>query len=242
MMAEKTKIFTWRGLMGDLDNRTRVMAYLALVIALGALVFCQLGFVPIGSVRLFLVLAPLTVGALMFGTRAGIVLGFVAGLASLIHALFLPFDYYEKFFASPVNSLVLFTLTGLLLGLLFAVTERIGKRGRTAGFIALIISCFIGSWFASTFFQISTYIINMLLNFVIPEELLDVIAGLRGIAIQLVVDGIIMSIVAVIAATIDLRRKSTVARNIHGLAGCRSNDCLYGYCCIQLHYYYGRAY
>lgn len=194
--------------MADADKRMRIMAYVILMVAAGSLVFCQLGFIPLGGTRLLMVLVPVAMGSLMYGTLPGTAMGAIAGTAMMLHAMWLPFDYYEKYFASPVNSIVLFTLTGFVLGILFCWVQRVGKGNPKVGLPALIAACFIGSWFASTFFQINAYLIQVVLNLTIPAELLNIVSGLRSIAAQLVLDGIAMTIVCVIGAIINTHRTS----------------------------------
>ena len=205
-MNKAENMFTWKGLISDLDRRTRFMVYLVFTFMVGTIVFCQLGFLPLGGTRLFLVLVPIALTSLLFGTIGGTVLGAIGGSAMMLHAILLPFDYYEKYFASPINSIVLFALSGFVLGLLFYWVTRIGEKNHNAGFAALIAACFVGSWFASTFFQVNSYLIAAVLNLNIPKELFDVVSGLRSIAIQLVLDALIMVLFTVIAALINLNR------------------------------------
>ena len=63
---------------------------------------------------------------------------FLAGTALLIHAIVMPLDYYEFAFVTPYSSVVMLTLCGFLLGLLFAfVLRNDPSRAKRAIYIAI---------------------------------------------------------------------------------------------------------
>ena len=67
---------------------------------------------------------PITLAALLFGKWYGCAIGAITGLTEMLHSSIHPYDYYEKYFSLPVNSIVLFALLGFVLGILFACSYR----------------------------------------------------------------------------------------------------------------------
>ena len=187
----------WGGLMAGLNPQARSMAYVMLLISTVAMIFTQLGFVAVGSRRLFLALVPIAVGALMYGTLPGTLLGLVAGVAALAHATLLPLDYYEKFFASPFHSVVLFTLTGFLLGVAFHNVLSRPTSGKRGTYLRLAVACLVGSWFCSTLFQLGTSAIYWALRLEGSRELFEAIANYPGILDQIVLDAVLMALACI---------------------------------------------
>ena len=197
----------WRGVLADLELRARLVAFGMLAISTVAMVFTQLGFVPLGEIRLFTLLIPVAVGAFFYGPAYGAGLGVIGGTAAMLHAIFLPMDYYEKFFGTPMHSIVLFALTGLLAGFAFyQVEKRFGDDANLA-LPAHGLACLIVSWFCSTFFQVGAYLIQIMLSLELPPELLNVISGYRLILFQILVDALILFFaIAGAKAFSDMRR------------------------------------
>lgn len=203
----KHSLLQWRGLMANAERRTRSVAVGVLALACGALVFCQLGFFSLFGVRVIALLAIVAVGALLYGTKTGTLIGLVAGSAAFAHALIIPLDYYEKYFAAPASSIVLFTAAGFIMGLLFAWAQRF--RGNTGTYMgALALTCLVGSWFASTWFQLHSYLVTALVTFAIPEELFAEIANYGATGVQILLDAALMFVCVVGAVLVNQRRES----------------------------------
>ncbi|MBP3893277.1 MAG: SpoIIE family protein phosphatase [Atopobiaceae bacterium] len=163
--------------MASADGRARVAGLTILAIACVAMVATQLNYLIVGDAHMIVVLAPITACALLFGPVPAGAVGALAGAAELVHAIVLPLDYYEKYLIAPWNSIGLFGLTGLLMGLLFAwVNERGTRRGwqRDA---SLALCCAIGSAFFTCFFHQSTYLINSIMSYELPRNLLAQLTG-----------------------------------------------------------------
>ena len=107
------------------------------------LIFCQLAFFPIFSdnadtyFHSFLLFVPFACTALLISRRRYIVCSLVLGFLLLVHAYFMPLDYYEMMFQSPVLSIA-FTCVGAFV-MRFAlrfVDERLkAQEGKPASFV-----------------------------------------------------------------------------------------------------------
>ena len=78
----------------------------------------------------------------------GVALGIVTGGVLLLHARILPLDHYELAFVTPLTSVVMFGLAGLLLGVLFAFVLR-NNPSQVKRAIYLAIVCILVSWLYS---------------------------------------------------------------------------------------------
>lgn len=119
----------WKGLMSGYDQRTRRVLLVLLWVFSMALSFTQLGFVGIGFPGeywgyMVVLLMPITLSAVLLGTRSSVCTGLFAGTVALLHANLMPLDYYEFTFVNVYSSVVAMTLTGFLLGVLLARALR----------------------------------------------------------------------------------------------------------------------
>ncbi|MBQ9001027.1 MAG: hypothetical protein IJ087_04160, partial [Eggerthellaceae bacterium] len=127
----------------------RIMVAIVLAVAGAALTFTQLGFVAIetsdGSVGYIVVLLQVVaLGALLLGTLPGVALGIVAGGVLFLHARVLPLDPYELSFITPLTSVIMFGVTGFLLGIMFAIALR-NDPSRFKRVLYIVIVCVIVS-------------------------------------------------------------------------------------------------
>ena len=114
------------GRMAGFNASTRIVSLVFVAAMIVALSFCQLAFWPTPeidgkSVYLMLMLAPVLMGALMFGALTGALLGLFAGAVLYAHATFFALDYYEIYFMTPLNTFLLLAAIGGVGGWLFAV-------------------------------------------------------------------------------------------------------------------------
>ena len=113
------------GRMLEIERSERIAALVFTVVAIGSLSFCQLAFFPIGEINgdpiyVVLTIAPLLMGAIMFGPLAAALLGLYSGAVLFTHASLFPLDFYENFYlTNPFNTFILFTLLGAVAGLAF---------------------------------------------------------------------------------------------------------------------------
>jgi hypothetical protein len=75
-----------------------------------------------------MLLAPVALSSLLLGKWQGCAIGMLAGAVEMVHSTYLPYDFYEMYFASPLNSVALFALFGLLMGALLALACRLPRR------------------------------------------------------------------------------------------------------------------
>ncbi|MBE6470123.1 MAG: hypothetical protein E7000_00225 [Coriobacteriaceae bacterium] len=159
MAAQKgiTRAFQWRGLMAESPRLLRVMLFVASFLVCGSLMFCQLGFAGITlpaafgareSAYIVVLLLPVAVGSLMLGVLSGATLGLIAGAIMYIHAVWLPLDYYELVYVTPVTSIVMFTVMGFLLAVLFAFALG-GNPPTPRRVVSIILICLVVSWLYS---------------------------------------------------------------------------------------------
>lgn len=188
----------WKGIGADETMAARIAGIVMLTIMSVAMVATQLNYTVVGDAHMINALAPIAICALVHGTIPAFLMGAITGLAELIHATWLPLDYYEKYFMVPTNSIVLFALTGLLLGSLFCLWDqrtRNAAYGRRA--VGLLACCALGSAFFTFFFHQSTYLINSALNLELPSDLLKQLTGTHEVFSQWLADSGLMAFLTV---------------------------------------------
>lgn len=113
------------GQMEGADLPKRVAGLVFTVVAIAALSFCQLAFFPIGEVAgdpvyVVLTIAPLMMGAVLFGPAMATLLGLYSGAVVFAHASLFPLDFYELYyFTNPFATFIAFTCLGALAGCAF---------------------------------------------------------------------------------------------------------------------------
>ena len=124
----------WRGVMAGESRMRRIMTFALLAIVAAAQTFLQMGFIGIGSSGEYIcyvmaILVPITLTALLLGKWQGMGMGFFSGSVLLLHSKFQPLDLYERYLVTPLNSVVIFTFLGFLIGALFALASRSRSKG-----------------------------------------------------------------------------------------------------------------
>lgn len=158
---EKKKILRWRGVMSSSSRMFRWMVAAVLLVAGGALTFTQLGFVyltlPDGaSGYLVALLEVVALGALLLGTLPGFALGLATGCVLFLHAQLLPLDHYELTFVTPLTSIIMFGVCGMLLGIMFAFALR-NNPSKIRRVIYIAIVCFVVSGLYSLGFAVNVF-------------------------------------------------------------------------------------
>ena len=191
--SSRHPLLGWPGYFADASKRARIAVFMVLQAASVALVFSQLGFLAVGGIHIFTVLAVVALGSFVFGTRGGTMLGFILGVALMIHAIVLPLDYYEMYFASPINSILLFSLMGMLFGVLFAWATRFDDRSRAWRLGMLFVASLLGSFVCTAFFQVASYLLNALfLKHELPTEFFQVLFSGRSFGPQILLDAVLV--------------------------------------------------
>ena len=153
----------WRGVMSGNKRMPRISVTVLLAVACVSLASTQLGFAGIGFIdeghRAYAVvmLVPVALEALLLGLLPGLAMGLFAGLVMYGHATYLPLSYYELNFVTPLTSVVMLTISGLLFGVLFAFALRNNPR-RAKRVVYIIIVCVFVSWLYSIGFIINVVV------------------------------------------------------------------------------------
>ena len=172
-------LFRWKGVLTTVEQRVRWFALTVLCVLCVAMVSTQLNYVVVGHAHAIVVLAPIAACALLYGTHAATLVGAIAGITEMLHATIYPLDYYEKYFMAFWNSIVLFALVGLLMGLIFAFIERWRDKAGHRRRLIIVGSCLVVSLFFTVYFQLSTSIINSLIAQEVPHGLVTQLFGSR---------------------------------------------------------------
>lgn len=199
----------WRGLLSDSNPTVRraIVSLLALMSA--AMVATQTNYFVVGDAHLIAVLAPITACALLTGPKLATLVGAVAGAAEWLHATLLPLDTYEQYFASPINSVVLFSVIGLVMGVMYAAASKREYDKPWKGVAALVVACAIGSALFTVLFSTSASIINALINLEIPQNLVDSLTGNKELVSQVLANFGLMAAMVVGVAALWKRAKDT---------------------------------
>ena len=218
-MAEKVKKpskVRWRGVMAQDDRIARIVVFIVLAVASAALAFTQLGFAGIGLSGNYVayavtLLLPVSLAALLLGTGLGTLMGLLAGAILLIHAKVMPLDFYELTFVSVFSSIVILTISGFLLGVLFAFALR-NNPSHLRRVIYIAIVCLIVSMLFSINFMMN--VIGTLVLYAIgiassvpstsavammQNEAISLAMRLGNIDAQILADAALMTLVCVLS-------------------------------------------
>ena len=199
----KNRIRDWKGLLSGYSRKERALVFLVLFVASASIIFMQFGFIGIGangrySTHVLGLLAPIAISALLLGKGWATLEGALCGVVLFLHAMVQPLDLYERYFVGPCNSIVMYTIVGFLLGLLFAVALRNNPRGVRRILYIGIVSVVIAAY-ASTAFGFSA-IADMIIILAshlrpeneVPRDVLTAAAGMGDIALQACCDALLL--------------------------------------------------
>lgn len=158
--AETDRGLRWRGMLADASVTLRRIVAGGLALACITTIITQWGYVGFqfasGAVSyIMLMLMPVAAIAMLLGTLAGAAAGAFVGATLYIHYLLRPLDYYEFTYVTPITSIVLPTLCGLFLGLLFSFVISKHEMGKPCKF-QLTLACFGVSCAYTIGFYLST--------------------------------------------------------------------------------------
>ena len=197
---EKKSLWSWPGLLAGAEPAVRRATLTLLALLSAAMVATQTNYFVVGDAHMIAVLAPIAACALLMGPKAATLVGFVAGLAELVHASLLPLDAYEQYFSVPTNSVLLFALIGCVMGLLYAGASRRTYDRRWKGICALVVACLMGSALFTALFTVSANIILSLTSLSIPPEILEEVRGPNQLISQVFANFLLMSLMVVVVA------------------------------------------
>ncbi|MBO7673684.1 MAG: SpoIIE family protein phosphatase [Atopobiaceae bacterium] len=198
----------------DRAVRKAVVSLLALLSA--AMVATQANYFVVGDAHLIAVLAPITACALLVGPLSAALVGAIAGAAEWLHATLLPLDTYEQYFATPVNSVLLFSVIGLVTGLMYAAASKREFDKRWKGVAVLVLACAIGSILFTLLFSTSVNIINSLVNLQVPQSLVEDLTGNKELVSQVLADFVLMACMVFAVAALWKRAADTAGERTLG--------------------------
>ncbi|MBQ9068675.1 MAG: SpoIIE family protein phosphatase, partial [Eggerthellaceae bacterium] len=214
---KKTRLVLNRGLLANSERVVRVVSALVLSISCAALSFTDLGFAGIGldgnySAYAIVLLQPIALGALLLGTLPGAGIGLFAGVVSYAHSLVLPLDYYELAYVNAFTSIVMLTVVGFLLGVLFAFVLR-NNPSQVRRVIYILLVCGAVSTIYSLVF--ATNVIVTLIEYLAESGMVaresvgvdpkvqalisSTAMSIGDVSLQIVFDALIMTILCCIA-------------------------------------------
>ena len=203
-MMQEAKTKRWRGLLADERKSTRRAIIAVLCVSVVAMAAGPLGFWPAFDTHVLILIAPIALTALLLGKWQGCAIGALTGLAEMVHATFQPYDYYEKYFSLPLNSIVLLALFGLLMGALFALACRTPREqdptdgeappNNMARFGAFVAASAIGSLFVSAFLLGGISLANSMAVLDIPANLAVHATNMLGILEQVCLGMLIIAV------------------------------------------------
>ena len=127
--TKKTPAPQWRGMLADHHQIVRWAAIAILAAACISISFTSLGYATVTSpnamdVHLVMLLPLVALGALLFGVKGGFLTGLFSGLVMFAHAKIMPLDAFELSFITPITSIAMMTVSGILLGFLLKCAMR----------------------------------------------------------------------------------------------------------------------
>ncbi len=215
--AKRAPIIRWRGVLAKAPVVARLTIVIMLVVGSAALSFTQLGFAGIElpgehAAYAVVLLLPVALAALLLGTLYGTVVGFVAGALLYAHASTLPLDYYEMAFVTPVSSMGLLTVIGLMLGMMFAFALRNDpppvKRVIYVTIVCVIASIIFSQGFAfCVLIQLITDLANSGVEDLTEDQMRVVVNNNAGrmvmrlgdVGLQILFDAVLMAFLCCIA-------------------------------------------
>ena len=222
---DRESIWRWKGVLADSSKVMRAMVAVCLLVESAALTFTQLGFAGIGfngsySGYLVVLLQPIAAMSLLFGTLEGALFGLTVGGILYLHSQLMPLNAFELYYITGSTSIVLLAVTGLVLGLCFAVALR-HKPPLRRRVLRIALICLVGSCFYSLMFVLNA-ILSFLVDFLVelpsietPVSLSEIaetipatamfIAQSAGLVAQILADTVLMFISAVLADTLAQR-------------------------------------
>lgn len=234
-LPKKTKAERRRGLLANRNRTERTIVAVTLAIFSVSLAFVQLGFAGLGFsgeyvAYAILMLLPVALAALLLGILSGFLIGLCSGAALFIHASVMPLDFYELTFVTPLTSIVMLGVAGLLLGALFSFALR-HRPSKTRTVIYIIIVCVVVSWLYSIGFITNaffTLLTSLVANYTesmsedqltayLQEKVFTMLWRVGDVGIQAWVDAALMS-ASCVAAYFMVLRANRRAQDI-GLRG-----------------------
>lgn len=121
--------------------RMTELAMMAVIIILMA--FTPLGYLRVGMVEITFIVVPVAVGAVMLGTKAGIILGLMFGLTSLAQCFGISVFGSTLFQVNPMATIFCCIVPRIFVGLVPALIYPLLKKKIKNDSISIAISCLL---------------------------------------------------------------------------------------------------
>lgn len=160
------RIRDWKGLLHESPLKIKRRVFLVLLVLSASMTFTQFGFIGVGANGEYLgyvfgLLVPITATAILLGKGASTLQGLLCGAVLYAHARIQPLDIIERYFVSVLNSFVLYTFVGFMLGLFLAIALHKNPKGK-ARIVKVTIACAIVSVIASI-----AFLLNVIVDFLV---------------------------------------------------------------------------
>ena len=216
---KKERRAPWLGILADESKHRRHLVFLLLAIVSAAQTFLQMGFIGVGSsgeyvCYIMAILVPITVAALLLGKWQGMAMGFFSGSVLLLHSKLQPLDLYERYLVTPLNSVLIFTFLGFLIGAIFALASRSQAKGWVLmvqmAFTTIVSAVaasvlFLANLVTDTIFQvaINAYEAGLGADSVyIPRDMVRALVTVSNIGPQIVFDFLFMFVAVIVTLII----------------------------------------
>lgn len=204
--------------MKNTSTKMRALTQLALLIAVElAMRAVGLGAVPVGPLNMSFLTLPISVGAMVIGPVAGLVLGGVFGVLSLTDAISGRSMMTGTFFSiSPIHTVILCVgmrmLMGLCCGLLFAAAKKADKRGTWSYLVGALSAPLLNTLFFMGYICLAFYRCDYVQNLAAtlgatnPLMFVVLLVGVQGL-VEAAACGILGSVIGKAVDTVLKRQK-----------------------------------
>lgn len=149
-------------LFGD----TKQLAFMALMFALSILFVYTLGMLPAAVASLaVLTFIPCMLTGILYGVKAGALMGALTGLVTLSRAIIAPASPLDVLFINPLISVLPRIFVGVVPCLVYRAAMKVLKKNEKLGFIAGAAAGFMGS-------VTNTALVMLMLYFVYAERII----------------------------------------------------------------------
>lgn len=146
--------------MKTTNTRTIRLVQLALFTAIIAIMaFTPLGYIRLPGLSIALIVIPVTVGAILMGPLAGLILGGIFGLTSLIQCFGIDPFGTALFAINPLGTIILCMLPRILMGWLTGVIYQVVKKKDRTKFLSHMAANLAGPILNTVLFMSSLVII-----------------------------------------------------------------------------------
>ncbi|MBN2286625.1 MAG: ECF transporter S component [Tissierellales bacterium] len=178
--------------MNKILKDTRKLTFLGVMLAL-TIAFVAITAIPTASASMALLLfIPTIVTGIVMGPKAGALMGFCAGLATLLRGLLAPLSPFDLFFINPLVSVLPRTFIGIASYYVYTLLKSLVKNEKISILIAGASGAIVNTAFVMT-----------MLYFIYAKEIADLVgAPFKVLLLSIITSNAIIE--AVVAALLTL--------------------------------------